>query len=62
MADDEADIDGFVDRAIGLLGLPAAAAYRPGIRANFHNFRALYETVRGFDPPDAPDPPGVYRP
>ena len=59
MADDEANIDGFVDRAIGLLGLPAAEAYRPGILANFRNFRALHETVRGFDPPDAPDPPGV---
>ncbi len=58
----ETDMEAFVDRAAIVIGVPLDPALRQAVAANFAHFSALFEQIEGFDPPDAPDPPAVFRP
>ena len=58
----EKDAEAFVERAAAVLGIGIEPALRPAVAANFAQFKALYERIDGFDPPESPDPPAVYRP
>ena len=58
----EKDAEAFVDRAAAVLGIAIDPALRPGVAANFAQFMALHERIDGFEPPQSPDPPAVYRP
>ncbi len=62
MAEPNDDLAAYIEQAAALMGVPATSEHLPGIVRNFANFRALIETVEGFDTPDAPDPPGILRP
>ena len=56
------DAEAFVDRAAAVLAVEIDPALRPAVVANFAHFIALFERVDGFEEPESPDPPAVYRP
>ncbi len=65
MSDEAFDAERFVDHAAALNGIRLGPDRCPGVIANFENFRALYDRIRGYDAPDAPDAPeplAVFRP
>ena len=62
MADTDDEIDALIDAAEAVLGLKIEDARRAGVAMNLRNLRALYQTVEGFDEPEACEPLGVYRP
>lgn len=62
MAEPEDDLTRYVQHAAALMGVTVTADNLAGVVRNFANFRALYEAVEGFDEPEAPDPPGIFRP
>ncbi len=62
MSDDVFDSERFVDLAAALNGIGIGPDQRPGVIANFENFRALYDRIKGDDAPEPPDPLAVFRP
>ena len=58
----EKDAEAFVDRAATVLGIGIDPALRPAVVANFAHFVSLFERIEGFEEPESPDPPAVYRP
>ena len=56
------DAEAFVDRAAAVLGIEFDPALHPAVAASFAQFAALFERIDGFEPPESPDPPAVYRP
>ena len=58
----ERDAEAFVDRAAVVLGVEFDSALRPAVVANFAHFASLFERIEGFEEPESPDPPAVYRP
>lgn len=58
----EKDAEAFVDHAAAMLGVEIDPALRPAVVANFAQFISLFERIDGFEEPEFPDPPAVYRP
>lgn len=56
------DAEAFVDRAAAVLGVGVDPELRPAVVANFAHFISLFERIEGFEEPESPDPPSVYRP
>ena len=56
------DAEAFVERAAAVLGVEIEPALRPAVAASFAQFMTLFARIDGFEPPESPDPPAVYRP
>ena len=56
------DAEAFVERAAAVVGVEIEPVLRPAVAANFAQFAALFARIDGFEPPESPDPPAVYRP
>ena len=52
----------YVERAAELMGLAIEAEAKGRVAANFANYLAFYEQVRGFAPGQEVEPLAVYRP
>ena len=62
MADTDDELTAYVIQAARWMGVNLDAADRAAVVANFRNYRALYDAVRGFESGDDIDPAAVYRP
>lgn len=58
----ETDAEAYVDRAAAVVGVRIDPSLRAGAVANFAQFMALFARIDGFEAPESPDPPAVYRP
>lgn len=62
MADDDTDLEDYIEAAAVLAGISLADANRGSVIANFRHLMALYQAIARHDDALPADPLDLYRP